>query len=124
MRGHGQSFGPWERELLAANGDISTVISAFAIVILSIIGSLFARNHHMVMGLDEDPEDHAAVASSIFITVAVYAVWHLCVICKMYTNVTIGLLPILWFSSVAESKTKQEGRYLATMKNAGIEYGK
>lgn len=78
----------------------------------------------MVMGLDEDPEDHAAVASSIFITVAVYAVWHPCVICRMYTNVAIGLLPILWFSSVAESKTKQEGRHLATMKNAGIEYGK
>ncbi len=28
----------------------------------------------MMMGMDEDPEDHAAVASSIFIAVAVYAV--------------------------------------------------
>ena len=28
----------------------------------------------MMMGLEEDPEDHAAVASSIFIAVAVYAV--------------------------------------------------
>lgn len=28
----------------------------------------------MVMGLDEDAEDHKAVASSIFITVAIYAV--------------------------------------------------
>ena len=69
----------------------STVISCFAIVILSILGSLFAvrtynqhekdgkltklqRNHHSVMGLEEDPEDYAAVASSIFIAVAVYAV--------------------------------------------------
>lgn len=32
----------------------------------------------MVMGLDEDPEDHAAVASSIFITVAIYAVRQIC----------------------------------------------
>jgi len=31
------------------------------------------RNHHMMMGLEEDPEDHAAVASAIFIAVAVYA---------------------------------------------------
>lgn len=28
----------------------------------------------MVMGLDEDPEDHAAVATSVFITVAIYGV--------------------------------------------------
>lgn len=64
----------WKCELPTANERDSTVISAFAMVILSIIGSLFARNHHMVMGLDEDPEDHKAVASSIFITVAIYAV--------------------------------------------------
>lgn len=74
MRGHGQSLIAWDCELPTANERDSTVISAFAMVILSIIGSLFARNHHMVMGLDEDPEDHKAVASSIFITVAIYAV--------------------------------------------------
>lgn len=74
MRGHGQSLITWKCELPTANERDSTVISAFAMVILSIIGSLFARNHHMVMGLDEDPEDHKAVASSIFITVAIYAV--------------------------------------------------
>lgn len=28
----------------------------------------------MVMGMEEDPEDHAAVAASVFIAVAVYAV--------------------------------------------------
>jgi hypothetical protein len=28
----------------------------------------------MVMGLEEDPEDHKAVAASIFIAVAVYGV--------------------------------------------------
>lgn len=30
------------------------------------------RNHHTVMGNEDDPKDHAAVASSIFIAVAVY----------------------------------------------------
>lgn len=58
----------------STNKSSSTVISGFAIVILSIIGSLFARNHHMVMGLEEDAEDPKAVATSIFITVAIYAV--------------------------------------------------
>ena len=28
-----------------------------------------------MMGLEEDPEDHKAVAASIFIAVAVYGVW-------------------------------------------------
>ena len=32
------------------------------------------RNHHIMMGMEEDPEDGAAVAASIFIAVAVYAV--------------------------------------------------
>jgi len=36
----------------------------------------------MVMGMEEDPEDHTAVASAVFISVAIYAVsappsyWH------------------------------------------------
>jgi hypothetical protein len=32
------------------------------------------RDHHMMMGMVEDPEDHKAVASAVFISVAVYAV--------------------------------------------------
>lgn len=28
----------------------------------------------MMMGMEEDPEDHTAVASAVFISVAVYAV--------------------------------------------------
>ena len=32
------------------------------------------RNHHVVMGMEEDPEDHKAVAASIFLAVAVYGV--------------------------------------------------
>ncbi|KIW73970.1 hypothetical protein PV04_02044 [Phialophora macrospora] len=59
----------------AFNAWSCTVLSVFAIVILSIIGSLFARNHHIMMGMEDDPEpeDRAAVAASIFIAVAVYA---------------------------------------------------
>jgi hypothetical protein len=75
----------------------------------------------MVMGLDEDPEDHAAVASSIFITVAVYAVWQTRVIHGTCTNVATGLLPILWISSVVEPEAKQKGRHFASMKDVGIE---
>lgn len=74
----------------------------------------------MVMGLDEDPEDHAAVATSIFITVAVYAVRQMCVIERVCTNVATGLLLILWVSSVVESKTKQKGRHFASMKDVSI----
>ncbi|OQU96489.1 hypothetical protein CLAIMM_02565 [Cladophialophora immunda] len=82
----------------ALNAWSCTVLSVFAIVILSVIGSLFAvrarpvilrssisgasilivwgiqRDHHMMMGMEEDPEDGGAVAASIFIAVAVYAV--------------------------------------------------
>ncbi|KIW16038.1 hypothetical protein PV08_06089 [Exophiala spinifera] len=57
----------------AFNAWTCTVVSCFAVVILSVIGSLFSRDHHMMMGMEEDPEDHAAVASAIFISVAVYA---------------------------------------------------
>lgn len=79
------------------------MLSCFAIVILSIIGALFKvgtaiqgsldsldslchkvrlsltnmhvqSNHHMMMGLEEDPEDSGAVAAAIFIAVGVYGV--------------------------------------------------
>ena len=52
----------------------STAISAFAMLILSIIGLLFHTNHHMMMGLEDDPTDNVAVAHTVFITVAVYGV--------------------------------------------------
>jgi len=49
------------------------VVSIFAIIILSIIGGLFAKNHPALTGGLEDPEDGPAVAVSVFIAVAVYA---------------------------------------------------
>ncbi|KAH8675872.1 hypothetical protein BX600DRAFT_453770 [Xylariales sp. PMI_506] len=50
------------------------VISAFAIVILSVIGALFRSNHHEMTGGVNDPKDGASVAATIFIAVIVYAV--------------------------------------------------
>ena len=52
------------------------MISCFAIVILSVIGSMFANGHHSMMGSEEDPEDGGAVAASVFGAVIVYAVSH------------------------------------------------
>lgn len=52
----------------------SIVISVFAIVILSAIGSMFANNNHIVMGAEEDPEDGGKVAAAVFGAVAVYGV--------------------------------------------------
>lgn len=52
----------------------STVISAFAIVILSVIGGLFRSKHHSLSGHADDPVDGPAVASTIFIAVFVYIV--------------------------------------------------
>ncbi|KAF2434657.1 hypothetical protein EJ08DRAFT_605145 [Tothia fuscella] len=48
------------------------VISCFAIVILSILGSLFSSNNHSMMGSTEDPKDGKAVAAAVFGAVAVY----------------------------------------------------
>ncbi|CZT47955.1 uncharacterized protein RSE6_08583 [Rhynchosporium secalis] len=51
------------------------VISCFAIVILSFIGALFKANHHSMTGTMEDPENHAAVAATVFSAVIVYALF-------------------------------------------------
>ncbi|OJJ96763.1 uncharacterized protein BO66DRAFT_132366 [Aspergillus aculeatinus CBS 121060] len=48
------------------------VISLFAIVILSVLGSLFQREHHSFTGGEEEPENGAAVAASIYTAVLVY----------------------------------------------------
>ncbi|KAF2254131.1 hypothetical protein BU26DRAFT_516364 [Trematosphaeria pertusa] len=57
----------------AMNAWTCMVVSIFAIVILSIIGSLFKSNSHMVMGSDEDPKDGGAVAGAVFGAVIIYA---------------------------------------------------
>ncbi|OJJ48833.1 hypothetical protein ASPZODRAFT_149825 [Penicilliopsis zonata CBS 506.65] len=57
----------------AMNAWSCVVISLFAIVILSVLGSLFKSNNHAYTGSEEAPEDGAAVAASIFTAVIVYA---------------------------------------------------
>ncbi|KAK9417867.1 putative Amino acid permease/ SLC12A domain-containing protein [Seiridium unicorne] len=51
------------------------VISAFAILILSVIGSLFRTGHHEFTGGKDDPDPKVGgeVAGTIFIAVIVYA---------------------------------------------------
>ncbi|EGW32272.1 uncharacterized protein SPAPADRAFT_61356 [Spathaspora passalidarum NRRL Y-27907] len=49
-----------------------TILSAFAIVILSVIGYLFKTNSESFMGSINDPEDGEAVASTVFGAVFVY----------------------------------------------------
>lgn len=50
------------------------MISMAGIIILSILGSMFAHNHHIVMGSTEDPKDGPKVAAAVFGAVVVYAV--------------------------------------------------
>ncbi|KAB2573599.1 Uncharacterized protein DIS24_g11980 [Lasiodiplodia hormozganensis] len=59
----------------ALNAWTCIVVSVFAIVILSVIGSLFKSNNHIMMGSTEDPEDGKAVAGAVFGAVAVYGVF-------------------------------------------------
>ncbi|CAJ2513851.1 Uu.00g019700.m01.CDS01 [Anthostomella pinea] len=49
------------------------VISAFAIVILSILGALYKTGHHEFAGGAEDPDNGAELAGTIFVAVIVYA---------------------------------------------------
>ncbi|XXZ99149.1 hypothetical protein QA089_001663 [Meyerozyma guilliermondii] len=49
-----------------------TVLSTFAVVILSVLGLLFKTGHESMMGSINDPEDGGAVAGTIFKAVLVY----------------------------------------------------
>ncbi|KAI1188752.1 hypothetical protein F5B17DRAFT_429190 [Nemania serpens] len=50
------------------------VISVFAILILSVIGSLYRTKHHEFVGSIGDPENTTEVSNTIFTAVIVYAV--------------------------------------------------
>ncbi|GAP84901.1 hypothetical protein SAMD00023353_0802250 [Rosellinia necatrix] len=54
------------------------VISFFAIIILSVIGSLYRTKHHEFTGGIDDPENTAEVSSTIFTAVVVYAAFLVC----------------------------------------------
>lgn len=52
----------------------STVISVFAIIILSVLGLLFKSEHHELVGAEDDPENGPEVAATILLAVFIYAV--------------------------------------------------
>ncbi|KAH8725412.1 hypothetical protein GQ44DRAFT_615689 [Phaeosphaeriaceae sp. PMI808] len=56
----------------AMNAWTCIVLSVFAIVILSVIGSLFKSNSNIVLGSEEDPKDGGAVAGAVFGAVFIY----------------------------------------------------
>ncbi|KAK5723078.1 hypothetical protein LTR17_014040 [Elasticomyces elasticus] len=108
----------------AFNAWTCVVISMFAIVILSVIGSMFANKHHSMMGSDEDPEDGGKVAAAVFGAVGVYGVSAgrgkrrvRAAADKGYMGLGMlanmgyaGLPPILWMPGFCESETEPAGR--------------
>ncbi|KXG50204.1 uncharacterized protein PGRI_061710 [Penicillium griseofulvum] len=60
----------------ALNAWSCVVISVFAIVILSVLGSLYSSNNHAYTGSEDGPENGPAIAASIYTAVIVYAVRH------------------------------------------------
>ncbi|KAH7163122.1 hypothetical protein B0J13DRAFT_537864 [Dactylonectria estremocensis] len=62
----------------AFNAWSCTVLSVFAIVILSIIAILYRSGHEEFVGGKDDPEDGKAVAGTIFTAVIVYAGFFIC----------------------------------------------
>ncbi|KAF3133182.1 hypothetical protein TWF703_007024 [Orbilia oligospora] len=57
----------------AGNAWSCTVISLFAVIILSVIGALFKAEHEVVAGKTEDPPNPQVAAGTIFTAVGVYA---------------------------------------------------
>ncbi|CAI7578125.1 unnamed protein product [Penicillium bialowiezense] len=58
----------------ALNAWSCVIISLFAIVILSVLGSLYGSNSPSFTGSEGEPEDGPAVAASIYTAVIVYVV--------------------------------------------------
>ncbi|AMD20403.1 HDL341Wp [Eremothecium sinecaudum] len=54
-----------------------TVLSAFGVIILSVIGHLFNVNHEAFVGSINDPKDGPAVAHTVFLAAAVYLIFFL-----------------------------------------------
>lgn len=57
-----------------SRGSGSTVLSVFAIVILSVLALLYRSNHEQLMGSVNDPTDGKAVSRTVFTAVFVYIV--------------------------------------------------
>ncbi|CCC71330.1 hypothetical protein NCAS_0H00200 [Naumovozyma castellii] len=49
-----------------------TILSAFGVIILSVIAHLFNTNHESFVGSINDPEDGPAVAHTVYLAALVY----------------------------------------------------
>ncbi|PYH54934.1 uncharacterized protein BO96DRAFT_478181 [Aspergillus niger CBS 101883] len=108
----------------ALNAWSCVVISVFAIVILSVLGSLYKSEHPGFTGSEGEPEDGAAVAASIFTAVLVYIVclmprrqgkrkrW----IANRLIN-RIGFLRVLRFPGVLAHEGPEGRRYIVELKD-------
>ncbi|KAH6898637.1 hypothetical protein B0T10DRAFT_115817 [Thelonectria olida] len=56
----------------AFNAWSCTVLSVFAIIILSVLGAVYRSGHEEFVGGQKDPEDGKAVAGTVFTAVFVY----------------------------------------------------
>ncbi|CCE93904.1 uncharacterized protein TDEL_0H00450 [Torulaspora delbrueckii] len=57
------------------NAWFCTILSAFGVVILSVIAHLFNTNHESFVGSINDPENGPAVAHTVFLAALVYLVF-------------------------------------------------
>ncbi|OJI84380.1 hypothetical protein ASPTUDRAFT_121532 [Aspergillus tubingensis CBS 134.48] len=74
----------------ALNAWSCVVISVFAIVILSVLGSLYKSEHPGFTGSEGEPEDGAAVAASIFTAVLVYIAFFVFCAFQAYLHMRAG----------------------------------
>lgn len=96
-------------------------MSLFAIVILSIIGSLFKGNSNTVMGTDEDPKDGGAVAGAVFGAVFIYIVCSLSVSDDGewgLANMKAGILCVLRIPGLLTFEGKPTGCDKPVVRNA------
>ncbi|KAK6522249.1 hypothetical protein TWF281_002816 [Arthrobotrys megalospora] len=70
----------------AGNAWSCTVISLFAVIILSVIGALFKAEHEVVAGKTEDPKDPQVAAATIFTAVGVYALFFIFCGCQAWLH--------------------------------------
>lgn len=71
-----------------------TILSTFAVVILTVLALLFRANHESVMGSINDPEDGKAVSNTIFAAVFVYIGFLLCCGSQAFLNQRNGAVQL------------------------------
>ncbi|KAK6353516.1 hypothetical protein TWF696_005479 [Orbilia brochopaga] len=70
----------------AGNAWSCTVVSFFAVIILSVIGALFKAEHEVVAGKFTDPDYPQVAAATVFGAVAVYGLFFLFCGCQAWLH--------------------------------------